>query len=272
MNNTMLKTSAYRYRQRTVLCFAGITLVAGIVVVSLSMNYINGHYISEYHFYDRDTITKWELGVHIPGLVIQFLGLYGAHKEHEQVVGWYGLLMALFAGLSIVSAIWSEFAANWLLTVLYLICSCVSMVYYYEMRRLRLNQAISQLWQTTGAVGVGGVIPVHTTSNNFVYTIPAATTMVSNNVIGGQSAVIMPTTTTRQYVGNHGGVIQMISPVSMIQSTAMMPNTINSDVYQHGATGGQVYPLNPGAIVGGGSNGGQYAEQPPSYQQSETNK
>ncbi|XP_054158596.1 uncharacterized protein LOC128956905 [Oppia nitens] len=223
-----------------------------------------------YMRYDRDAATKWELGVHIPGLALQFVGLYGSYREHEQAIGSYGLLMILFACLSIGTNVWSDFIVNWLLTVLYVLCSCTALTFAYEMRRLRLNAAIAaQLWQTTAGGGVG-VIPVHT-ANNFVYTTPA--TMGNTVIIGSgqhqQSAVILPTTTTTQY-GNQGGVIQMISPVSMIQPTSgttMMANT--STVYHHqpGATGGgHVYPLNPGA------SRGQYAEQPPSYQQSETNK
>ncbi|XP_054158594.1 uncharacterized protein LOC128956904 [Oppia nitens] len=243
------------------------------------MNYINNGYYYRYYYYYYNYIeiaTKWELGVNIPGIVLQFLGLYGAHKEHEQAVGWYGLLMALIAGLSIASGLWSDFLANFVLTALYFICSCLALTFAYEMRRRRLNTAISRAWHQSSA----GIIPMHTTANNnVVYTTPAATMGGQTTVIGGgqyqQSAVMLPMTTTATQFGsgNHGGVIQMISPASMIQptTTTMMSNTYPT-VYQQspgpatvGGNGGQIYPLNPGA-----SGGGQYVEHPPSYLQSET--
>ncbi|XP_054158541.1 uncharacterized protein LOC128956854 [Oppia nitens] len=220
------------------MCFSCITLIAGLIVISLAMNYIN------YMHYDRDIATQWELGVNIPALAVQFVGLVGARRENQSAIWWYSLLMGLFAGLSIGTGLLSDFIANWLLTGLYSMCSCLALTFAYELRRLRLNAAIAQLWQTTGASGGAGI-----------------------SVSGGQP----PATQFGGGGSNHGGVIQMISPASMIQpSTVYQPTGATGGPAVGGGDGGgsgQVYPLNPGAS---GNGYWQYVEHPPSYQQSVT--
>ncbi|CAG2168513.1 unnamed protein product [Oppiella nova] len=75
-------------------------------------------------------------------LVIQLLGLYGAHKEHYNFTMAYGIVSAILAGLCIVSALTGNSVGDWFLMIFFAICASVALQFAREIRRL-LNPPLS---------------------------------------------------------------------------------------------------------------------------------
>ncbi|CAG2164035.1 unnamed protein product, partial [Oppiella nova] len=133
-----VKGRKFRNIKYTLMSCAGIAFVLTIIIMSTSLAALDDYYIT-----NTWSTAKGIIGtIGAVSLVIQLLGLYGAHKEHYNFTMAYGIVSAILAGLCIVSALTGNSVGDWFLMIFFAICASVALQFAREIRRL-LNPPLS---------------------------------------------------------------------------------------------------------------------------------
>ncbi|XP_054158592.1 uncharacterized protein LOC128956902 [Oppia nitens] len=141
ITNNNKRDRNFRYRKWAVQSASGFTMVAGIILVTLTVQYVNSSYKLNPHSYNNlEKVRNLALGVGISAILIQLIGQLGAYREHYFTCLVYGITLIILFPLSILSCFWTDFGIDWLLSVLYLVCTVNALIFARILRRLRNHQ------------------------------------------------------------------------------------------------------------------------------------
>ncbi|CAG2168512.1 unnamed protein product [Oppiella nova] len=152
----------HRNLKRSLVACCVVALISAVIILSLNMVVINNYrYYDTYYYNSVSTMTAIVITEGVISILLQFMGIAGAHKEHYGMCLTYAVISSILGGLCFANAIIYGYGGNWWLAVLYFTCGCVGSYFAKDIKRLK-TQALNTTVYMNGVSG----------QQNIVYHVP----------------------------------------------------------------------------------------------------